>query len=92
MVQEKLGKLLVSARLINEEQLQKAIFTQKKEGGRLGSILVKLGFMEENKLLTFLSQQYKLPFVDPARLEIDPAVIKLVPSELVQKHHVIPIK
>jgi len=92
MVQEKLGKLLISARLINEEQLQKAIFTQKKEGGRLGSILVKLGFMEENKLLTFLSQQYKLPFVDPARLEIDPAVIKLVPSELVQKHHVIPIK
>ena len=92
VVQEKLGKLLVSARLISEEQLQKASFTQKKEGGRLGSILVKLGFMEENKLLTFLSQQYKLPFVDPARLEIDPAVIKLVPSELVQKHHVIPIK
>ena len=92
MVQEKLGKLLISARLINEEQLQKAIFTQKKEGGKLGSILVKLGFMEESKLLAFLSQQYKLPFVDPARLEIDPAVIKLVPSELVQKHHVIPIK
>jgi type IV pilus assembly protein PilB len=92
MVPEKLGKLLLSARLVNEEQLQKAMLTQKKEGGRLGSILVKLGFLEENKLLAFLSQQYGLPSVDLSKLEIDPTVTKLIPAELVQKHRVIPIK
>ncbi|MCI0527379.1 MAG: type IV-A pilus assembly ATPase PilB, partial [Nitrospira sp.] len=92
MVPEKLGKLLLSARLINEEQLQKAMLTQKKEGGRLGSILVKFGFLEENKLLAFLSQQYGLPSVDLAKLEIDTAVTKLIPAELVQKHRIIPIK
>jgi len=92
MVPEKMGKLLVNARLINEEQLQKAMLTQKKEGGKLGSILVKLGFIEENKLLAFLSQQYGIPSVDLSKLEIDPAVTKLIPAELVQKHRVIPIK
>jgi type IV pilus assembly protein PilB len=92
MVPEKMGKLLVGARLINEEQLQKAMLTQKKEGGRLGSILVKLGFIEENKLLAFLSQQYGIPSVDLSKLEIDPSVTKLIPAELVQKHRVIPIK
>ncbi len=92
MVPEKLGKLLLSARLINEEQLQKAMLTQKKEGGRLGSILVKFGFLEENKLLAFLSQQYGLPSVDLAKLEIDASVTKLIPAELVQKHRIIPIK
>lgn len=92
MVPEKLGKLLLNARLINEEQLQKAMLTQKKEGGKLGSILVKLSFLEENKLLAFLSQQYGLPSVDLAKLEIDPAVTKLIPADLVQKHRIIPIK
>jgi type IV pilus assembly protein PilB len=92
MVPEKLGKLLMSSRLINEEQLQKAMLTQKREGGKLGSILVKLGFIEENKLLAFLSQQYGIPSVDLSKLEIDAAVTKLIPADLVQKHRVIPIK
>lgn len=92
MVTEKLGKLLVSARLITEEQLQKALLTQKKEGGRLGTILVKLGYMDEERLLKFLSQQYSIPPVDLSKFTIDPAVIKLIPADVVQKYQVIPIK
>jgi type IV pilus assembly protein PilB len=92
MIQDRLGKLLVGARLINDDQLQKALYVQRKEGGKVGSILVKLGFIDEGKMMNFLGQQYKLPFVDPTSLEIDPAVIKLIPAELVQKHHVIPVK
>lgn len=92
MVPEKLGKLLVNSHLINEEQLQKAMLTQKKEGGKLASILVKLGYIEEAKLLSFLSQQYGVPAVDLTKIEIDSSVTKLVPAELVQKHRIIPIK
>ena len=36
----RLGAMLVSSGLIAEDQLQKALVTQKNEGGRLGSILV----------------------------------------------------
>jgi type IV pilus assembly protein PilB len=92
VITEKLGKLLVTARLITEEQLQKALLTQKKEGGRLGTVLVKLGYMEEEKLLNFLSQQYSIPFVDLLKTTIDPAVIKLVPPDVVQKYQAIPVK
>lgn len=92
MVTEKLGKLLVSAHLITEEQLQKALLTQKKEGGRLGTVLVKLGYMDEERLLKFLSQQYSIPPVDLSKFTIDPAVIKLIPSDVVQKYQAIPIK
>lgn len=89
---EKLGKLLVGAKLITDEQLQKALLTQKKEGGRLGSILVKSGFIEEERLLKFLSQQYGVPAVDLSKLQVDPALVKLVAPEVVQKYLVIPIK
>ncbi len=92
MVPERLGKILVGARLITEEQLQKALAAQKKEGGRLGSILVKMNFVEEDKLLKFLSQQYGIPPVDLTKIQIDPAVVKLVAAEVVHKYHVIPVK
>ncbi|NKE71571.1 type IV-A pilus assembly ATPase PilB [Candidatus Manganitrophus noduliformans] len=92
MVSEKLGKLIVNAQLINDEQLQKALLVQKKEGGRLGSILVRLGFIDEAKLLKFLSQQYGVPAADLTKIEIDPAVVKLVPAEVVKKYLVVPIK
>ncbi|MBI3804472.1 MAG: type IV-A pilus assembly ATPase PilB [Nitrospirae bacterium] len=89
---EKLGKLLVNAQLITEDQLQKALLTQKKEGGRIGSVLVRLGFIEEAKLLKFLSQQYGTPAIDLSKLEVDQAVVKLVPSEVVKKYLVVPVK
>ena len=92
LVSEKLGKLIVNAQLINDEQLQKALLVQKKEGGRLGSILVRLGFIDEAKLLKFLSQQYGVPAADLTKLEIDPTVVKLVPAEVVKKYLVVPIK
>jgi len=84
--------VLTAAKLITEDQLQKALLAQKKEGGRLGSILIKLGFIEEAKLLKFLSQQYGIPVIDLTKIQIDPAVTKLVPAEVVQKYHVIPVK
>jgi type IV pilus assembly protein PilB len=92
LVSEKLGKLIVNAQLITEEQLQKSLLVQKKEGGRLGSILVRLGFIDEAKLLKFLSQQYGVPAADLTKIEIDPAVVKLVPAEVVKKYLVVPIK
>jgi len=92
MSAERLGRLLNTAGLITEEQLQKALLEQKKGGGRLGSTLVKLGFIAEEKLLQFLSRQYGIPSVDLNNLAIDEGIIKLVPTDVVQKYHVVPVK
>ena len=91
---DRLGKLLVTAKLISEDQLREAAVIQKQKGsGQLGSTLVKMGFIDEEKLLTFLSQQYHVPAVNLHTYQaIDPAVIKLVPMELVRKHLVLPLK
>ncbi|HLF86218.1 MAG TPA: type IV-A pilus assembly ATPase PilB [Nitrospiria bacterium] len=92
MIADKLGKLLVGASLLTDEQLEKASLAQKKDGGRLGSIIVKLGYLDEGSLIRFLSQRYSIPSIDLNKYEIDPSIIKLVPQEVVQKHHVIPVK
>lgn len=87
----KLGELLVAANLITPEQLQQALELQKRERGRLGSILTKLGFVSEEKIVSFLSKQYGVPAINLAEYNIDPNIIKLIPRELVQKHMIIPV-
>lgn len=92
MVRNKLGRMLVAAKFITEEQVEKALALQQKEGGRLGSILVKFGYIEEQTLLDFLSKQYGVKAIDLNKIEIDTSVIKLIPTEVVQKYSVIPVR
>src|SRR2546422_11388538 len=66
---------------------------QGRGATRLGSTLVKMGYIPEEKLLQFLSRQYRGPDVDLKMYQqIDPAIIKLVPLELVKKHMVLPLR
>jgi type IV pilus assembly protein PilB len=91
MTSNRLGELLVRNKLINEGQLAKALEEQRVQGGRLGASLIKLGFLHEDELAAFLSRQYGVPSINLSEFEIDPAVIKLVPTEVAQKYQVIPI-
>jgi type IV pilus assembly protein PilB len=87
----RLGDMLVKATLITKDQLQKALQQQESSGGRIGSNLVRLGFISEDDITSFLSRQYGVPSINLSHFEIDPSVIKLIPSEIAQKHQVIPI-
>ncbi len=91
MTSNRLGELLVRSKLLNEDQLNKAIKEQKLNGGRLGSSLIRMGYIQEEDLSAFLSRQYGVPSINLAEFEIDPAVIKLVPSEVAQKYQIVPI-
>jgi len=88
---ERLGELLVKRNYINPEQLKKALEEQKLKGGRLESNLVRLGYIKEDELLSFLSAQYRVPSVKISKMEINPNVIKLVPSSISKKYFIIPI-
>ena len=48
---EKLGQILLKEGLITEEQLDKAIEIQKKEGTRLGETLINLGIVTEKDIV-----------------------------------------
>jgi type IV pilus assembly protein PilB len=87
----RLGDMLVKAALITREQLNQALQQQQTGGGRIGTNLVKLGFISEDDITSFLSRQYGVPSINLSHFEIDANVIKLIPSEIAQKHQVIPI-
>ncbi len=87
----KLGELLVDAKLISKEQLTEAISVQNEHGGRLGYTLIKLGYVKEDEITQFLSQQYGVPAINLSVFEIDREIIKLIPPDVAQKYQVLPI-
>jgi type IV pilus assembly protein PilB len=87
----KLGQLLVSNNIIKEEELEQALEQQKKEGGRIGSNLIKLGFLTDETLVAFLSEQYGVPSVSLSAEEVDPEITKYIPYDVVYKYQIFPI-
>jgi len=87
----KLGQILITSNIISEEQLKQALNLQKKEGGRLGTNLAKLGYITEEKLVSFLSKQFGVPAINLTDYSIDPSVGKLVPLEMARKYLIMPI-
>ncbi len=87
----KLGQLLIASGKITEEQLNEALKLQKRGGGRLGTNLVKLGHITEDKLVKFLSKQYGMSAIDLTDYKIDPAVLKLITADMAKKHMIMPL-
>jgi type IV pilus assembly protein PilB len=87
----RIGELLLKEKRITPAQLQEALNYQKTQGGKLGFNLVKLGFVKDEEITALLSKQYGVPSINLAQFEIDPGVIKLIPSETAHKYQIIPL-
>ena len=87
----KIGQLLLNNNIITDAQLNKALDLQKKEGGRVGSNLIKLGYLTEASLMEFLSKQYSVPSVSLSTQDIEPSIIKFIPYEVANKYQIFPI-
>ena len=88
---QRMGDLLVREKIISAEQLDQALKSQREGGGRLGSVLVKLGFLNDDDVTNFLSKQYGVPAINLSYFEIDSQVVKLVPFETAKRYQILPL-
>lgn len=88
----KLGEILIDAGVLTREDLENALSAQKERGGRLGSVLVSLGLVDEDTMLTALETQLGIPRVELARYIINPEVARLLPEAFVRSHKVFPVE
>ncbi|HJP95658.1 MAG TPA: type IV-A pilus assembly ATPase PilB [Pyrinomonadaceae bacterium] len=87
----KLGEILVRENLISPQNLKDALEHQRQNGGRLGFNLVQLGLVSDDMITAVLSRHYGIPSVNLDLFNIDPAVLSLIPQDVVQKHSVLPL-
>ncbi|MFH0840239.1 MAG: ATPase, T2SS/T4P/T4SS family [Candidatus Omnitrophota bacterium] len=85
-----LGQLLVDRKLITVEQLDEAIKEQKKTGGFLGNILLRKGYVLEDKLFPIIAGQLDVEYVKLKNIEIEPEVIEKVPAKFASHYKLIP--
>src|SRR5438477_2665146 len=88
---QRLGDLLVREKVINHDQLTQALKKQRETGGRLWSVLVKMGLLTDEEVTNFLSRQYGVPAINLQFFEIDANVIRLIPQETARKHQILPL-
>ncbi|MGF1467184.1 MAG: type IV-A pilus assembly ATPase PilB [Sandaracinaceae bacterium] len=87
----RLGELLVREKLISLSQLQQAQEESRRTSTSLGYQLARMGYISDEEITDFLSQQYRVQSIDLAEFEIDQEVLKLVGQEVCERHRIIPV-
>lgn len=92
MAYKRLGDLLISAGLLSEEDLGRALALQKDSGKRLGSVLIDSGIISEQQLIEALEMQLGVDFIDLSKLTLSPELIQYIPKAVAKRHSIVPVK
>lgn len=87
----RLGELLVRSKRISLEQLRSAQEAQRRDQVSLGYALAKMGYISDDEITDFLSQQYRVQSIDLSQYEIDSETLKLINNEVCTRHKIIPV-
>jgi type IV pilus assembly protein PilB len=85
-----LGQLLLDAGAVSEDLLERALAAQPDSGLRIGALLVKKGWVEEEAIARSLSIQLGLPYQPPPILAESEA-LRSVSPELARRGKVLPL-
>ncbi len=86
-----IGEILKDMDLISDHEIEESLAIQKRKGGTIGEILVKLGYVTDVDVLFALAAQTGMEVVDLDDIDIEPEVISLVPNNFAETYEVIPV-
>lgn len=84
--QKRLGELLIEDGVLTKAHLDEAINCQKKEGGLIGQILIKLGYVSQEALIAALGKQLKMPYLTLANYGVNAQAIQRFPEEFCKRN------
>ncbi len=88
-----IGQMLVKDKVISAAQLEEAIQNQVIFGGRLGTNLIELQYVDEDTLTRYLSRKHGVPTVDWTLLNrVKPGVLKKFSKKLAKSAEGFPLK
>ncbi|MFJ7735045.1 GspE/PulE family protein [Lysinibacillus sp. NPDC097287] len=88
---KRLGDLLVSAGVIQQEQLDYALETKSRDD-KLGDFLIKENIITEQQLIEVLEFQLGIPHIHLNQYVISPELLQLIPVELAKRANIMPIR
>lgn len=82
---------MIEKGLLQVTQLERAEKEAQRVGEPLRKVLLKLGYVSEDVLMTHLADELNIPFISLSNFIIMPEVVRLVPEVLARKYTLIPI-
>ena len=92
MVLRRLGDILLSANMIDKDKLSLGLKLQKESGDRLGTTLIKHKLITEEQLISALTTQLGIDFIDLSSVNIPIELAQLVPPAIAKKYQIVPVK
>jgi len=92
MRRKQIGDILLEQRLISAEQLERAVATQQRNYAPLGTILVRMGVIDESRLLSALATQIGVQAWDLRRDPPKDNLAGLIPTDVCETYHVLPVQ
>ncbi|MCA9299674.1 MAG: Flp pilus assembly complex ATPase component TadA, partial [Phycisphaerales bacterium] len=86
-----IGMILQERGLITHTQLDEAIAEQRSSGERLDRVLVRMNMVTQEQVLQAVGDQFHMPVVDLASLDVVGDVLDMLPSNLVHRQSCVPI-
>jgi type IV pilus assembly protein PilB len=86
-----LGQVLKEMKAVHEGMIQEALAAQRKDGGQIGSVLVRLGHITEVTLMAALGRQAGFETVDLSTVTFTPDLLESVDPGTARIFGVVPI-
>ncbi|MBI3912152.1 MAG: Flp pilus assembly complex ATPase component TadA [Armatimonadetes bacterium] len=87
-----IGEILIARGKLTPERLARAEQEQERSRRPLPELLVRLGFCAEADVRQAMAQSLGIPWLEPAALRPDPAVVNLLPASLAHKYAALPLR
>lgn len=87
----RIGDLLIEAGIISPEQLETALKHQTHCDERIGSVMLRLGYLNIETLLEFLRKYFGTPSIDLYSIHIAQSVLNVLTFEQMKKLQALPI-
>ncbi len=88
-----IGQILLKNGALTPDQLDEGLAKQEDSDKRIGEILLELGYIKEDDLLTALEEQFGLPYLKSLTPEmVDHELVAKVPRNFAQTYQMIPLK
>ncbi len=86
-----IGEILRDMGRVNQDDIDRALEHQRREGGYFGQALVTLGVVQQEELEWGLASQFEIPYVFPEASAVDPDTAALVTPEWALANGALPI-
>jgi len=90
-IKKRLGQMFVEAGIIDNTKLEEALAYKKEHNVYIGKALVSLKMVSEDDVIKMVSEQLRIPWIDPLTFKIKKRTLNLIREESAKRLKIVPL-